>query len=199
MPRARRFPGRMSSQTTGLASDATLTLEAFADTIVPGETRSPDDRAIAGAMAGPGAVAAGALELLANPATGITEGLPGLAHALNEHARAYANDLHLVLDSSPPPFTALAFEHRTAIVRKLMAPGHPEKDLWVLLALFCFMAFDTGAHMHTVDAIATGHPGLAAMGFAHPDADGLWRFADYSYGRQLASAHPDTTQAGDPA
>lgn len=188
----------MAFQSTGLAGDVTLTLEAFADTIVPGERRGPDDRAIAGAMTGPGAVAAGALELLANPATGITEGLPGLGSALNEHAKAYASDHGVAVDPSVPPFTALPFERRTAIVRELMAPGHPEKDLWVLLALFCFMAFDTGAHMHTVDAMA-GHPGLTTMGFAHPDADGLWRFADFSYGRQLASVHPDTTPAGDPA
>jgi hypothetical protein len=189
----------MASHTTDLAADGRLTLEAFADTIVPGETRGPGDRAIAGAMPGPGAVAAGALELLANPATGLTEGLPGLASALNEHARAHAGEHGVILDPSVPPFTALPFEHRTAIVRTLMAPGHAEKDLWVLLALFCFMAFDTGAHMHTVDAIATGHPGLATMGFARPGADGLWRFADFSYGRQLASLHPDTTPAGDPA
>jgi len=189
----------MAVQTTALAGGVTLTLEAFADTIVPGETRGPGDRAIAGVMAGAGAVVAGALELIANPATGIAEGLPELASALNEHAQAYAKDLELILDSSLPPFTALAFDHRTAIVRKLLAPGHPEKDLWVLLALFCFMAFDTGAHMHTADAMAAGHPGLATMGFAHPDADGLWRFADFSYGRQLASVHQDTTPAGDPA
>jgi hypothetical protein len=189
----------MAAQPTGLTRDATLTLEAFADTIVPGEKRGPDDRAIAGAMAGAGAVAAGALELLANPATGITEGVPGLASALNGHAEAYANDRDQALDPSLPPFTALSFGHRTAIVRELLAPGHPEKDLWVLLALFCFMAFDTGAHMHTTDAMATGHPGLATMGFAPPDADGLWRFTDFSYGRQLASVHPDTTPAGDPA
>jgi enediyne biosynthesis protein E8 len=189
----------MAIHTTALAGEARLTLEAFADTIVPGERRGPGDRAVAGAMAGPGAVAAGALELLANPATGITEGLPGLARALNEHARAYAGEHGLALDPSVPPFAALAFGERTAVMRALLAPGHPEKDFWVLLALFCFMAFDTGAHLHTVDAVATGHPGLAAMGFAEPGADGLWRFADFSYGRQLASLHPDTTPAGDPA
>ena len=48
-----------------------MTLEAFADTFVPGEKRSPDDVAIAGAAAGPGAVEAGALELLEMPATGV--------------------------------------------------------------------------------------------------------------------------------
>lgn len=189
----------MAAHTAGLADDARLTLEAFADTIVPGETRGPGDRAIAGAMAGPGAVVAGALELLANPATGMTEGLPELARALNEHARAHAGEHGVALDPSVPPFAALPFEQRTAVVRTLIAPGHPEKDFWVLLALFCFMAFDTGAHLHTAAAMATGHPGLALMGFAHPGADGLWRFDDFSYGRQLASLHPDTTPAGDPA
>lgn len=177
----------------------TLTLEAYADTFVPGEKRWPGDRALAGAAAGPGAVAAGALDLLETPATGVSDGLSDLASALNEHARAYAAAHGIETDGSVPPFVALPFEHRTAVVRALIAPDNPEKDIWILVALFCFMAFDTAAHMHTVDAIAAGHPGLTAMGFARPDPDGLWRFADYSYGRPLASIHPDTTSAGDPA
>jgi hypothetical protein len=37
------------------------------------------------------------------------------------------------------------------------------------------------------------------MGYAKPGDDGLWRFADYSYGRPLARIHPDTTPAGNPA
>lgn len=176
----------------------TLTLEAFADTFVPGEKRAPDDHAIAGAAPGPGAVAAGALQLLETPATGVAEGLGDLARALNGHAQAYAAERELAMDMSLPSFTALSFADRTAVVRTLIAPDHPEKDFWILAALFCFMAFDTAAHMHTTDAIAAGHPGLTAMGFAPPDADGLWRFPDYSYGRQLASVHPDTTPAGDP-
>nr|WP_237440297.1 DUF5987 family protein [Amycolatopsis rubida] len=53
----------------------TATLEAFAGTIVPGEKRAPDDRAIAGVSDGPGAVVAGAVELVETPATGITAGL----------------------------------------------------------------------------------------------------------------------------
>jgi hypothetical protein len=60
------------------------------------------------------------------------------------------------------------------------------------------MAFDTAAHMHTVDAMAMGHPGLAAMGFQPPEADGLWRFADFSYRRPLANLHPRTTLSGSP-
>jgi enediyne biosynthesis protein E8 len=179
--------------------ERTLTLEAFADTFVPGEKRAPDDVAIAGAAPGPGAVAAGALELLQTPATGITSSLDELVAALNEHASDYGDEHGLTLDPAVPAFAALSFEHRTALVTALMAPDHPEKESWILPALFCFMAFDTAAHLDTVSAIANGHPGLTSMGYAKPDPDGLWRFPDYSYGRQLARAHPRTTPSGDPA
>lgn len=189
----------MRSDTPADDQYRTLTLEAYADTFVPGAKRTPDDRAVAGAAPDPGAVAAGALELLQTPATGVADGLADLASALNGHAEAYAADREIAITTSVPAFVALSFEHRTAVVRTLIAPAHPEKDIWILVALFCFMAFDTAAHLHTTDAIAAGHPGLTAMGFAPPDGDGLWRFPDYSYGRPLARLHPDTTPAGDPA
>ncbi|MQS10768.1 regulator [Streptomyces kaniharaensis] len=176
-----------------------MTLEAFADTIVPGEKRSPDDRAVAGVSAGGGAVAAGAIELLETPATGISAALDDYAEALNRNAREYAEGRGLPLDDAVPPFVALPFEDRTALVQELTSPRHREKELWVLLALFSNMAFDTAAHLHTTDAIAAGHPGLAAMGFLGPGEDGLWRFPDFSYGRPLAEPHPDTTASGSPA
>lgn len=176
----------------------TITLEAFADTFVPGEKRAPDDVAVAGAAAGPGAVAAGAMELLETPATGVTDGLDGLARTLNEHASGYAAERGLALAPGLPPFAALAFEDRTALIRRLTDPGHPEKEFWILTALFCFMAFDTAAHLGTAEALAAGHPGLTTMGFARPGPDGLWRFPDFSYGRELARPHPHTTPSGDP-
>ncbi|MEJ3747487.1 DUF5987 family protein [Actinomycetes bacterium KLBMP 9797] len=176
-----------------------MTLEAFADTIVPGAKRDAGDRAIAGASDTGGAVAAGAVELVSMPATGLAPLLDYLAEGLNGHARAYAAERELVLDDEVPPFVALPFEHRTALVALLTGPGHPEKEAWVGLALFSNMAFDSAAHLHTAEAIAAGHPGLAAMGFTAPDADGLWRFPRYSYGRQLARPHPDTTPSGSPA
>lgn len=175
------------------------TLEAYADTIIPGEKRFPGDRAIAGASPGPGAVEAGALELLHTEATGVTVGLPYLAQSLNEHARTYAKEHEITLDDDVPPFVALSFVDRTELVRILTAPGHPEKDGWVSLALFCNMAFDCAAHKHTAEAIAEGHPGLLAMGYTAPDADGLWRFPNFSYRRELAALHPDTTPSGSPA
>ena len=176
-----------------------MTLEAFADTIVPGEKRSLDDRAVPGAAPGGGAVAAGAIELLRMPEGGMELLVDPLADLLNTHATAYAQEQGTELYDTVPPFVALSFAQRTGLVQRLTAPGHPEREAWTGIALFSNMAFDTAAHMHTVDALAEGHPGLSMMGFAPPDEDGLWRFPDYSYGRQLASLHPDTTPSGSPA
>src|SRR5215210_7630265 len=92
--------------------DGTITLEAFADTVLPGAKRGPDDLAIAGAAPGPGAVEAGALELLSWDATGMDQGLDGLATLLNEHAARYARTEGIELDPGPPPFVALPFEAR---------------------------------------------------------------------------------------
>lgn len=177
----------------------TATLEAYADTIVPGERPGSSSRSVAGVATGGGAVAAGALELMEMPATGIAAGLDSLAAMLDAHAAAYAAERGLDLDGDVPPFVALPYEHRAALVQVLTAPGHPEKAGWVLLALFSTMAFDAAAHLHTAEALEAGHPGLLAMGFARPDADGLWRFPDYSYRRPLARLHPDTTPSGSPA
>jgi hypothetical protein len=174
------------------------TIEAYADTIVPGEKRWPEDRAVAGAAPGPGAVAAGAVELVETPAAGLIDGLDDLVELLNKYAQAHANVVGLTLDETVPPFVALPFAERTALVRALTAPGHPEKEIWVSLALFSNMAFDSGAHLNTLDALAAGHPGLRAMGLAKPDPDGLWRFPQYSYGRRLADLHPRTTPSGSP-
>jgi hypothetical protein len=175
-----------------------MTIEAFADTIVPGEKRSPDDRAIAGVSAGGGAVVSGAVALLHEPGAGMVEMLDFLVPALNEHAIAYAGQHGLVLDTDVPAFVALSFEHRTALVQILTAEGHPEKQFWVAFALFSNMAFDSAAHLSTADAFAAGHPGLLTIGYFRADADGIFRFPSYSYGRKLADLHPHTTPTGSP-
>ncbi|AVT37177.1 DUF5987 family protein [Plantactinospora sp. BB1] len=177
----------------------TATIEAFADTIIPGAKRSPDDRAVAGADPTGGAVAAGALELLEQPGGGLAEALDSLFYTLNDHALEYAAEHGLTLDDDVPAFVALSFEHRTALVRQLTAPVHPEKQMWVALALFSNMAFDSAAHISTAEAFAGQHPGLLTIGYFRPDADGLHRFPQYSYGRALAPIHPQTTVTGDPA
>nr|WP_199714419.1 DUF5987 family protein [Micromonospora radicis] len=179
--------------------ERTLVLEAFADTIIPGEKRFPEDRAVAGATTGGGAVAAGAVELLETPAGGLAEALDSLVFSLNEHTREYAAEHGLTLDPAVPPFVALPFPDRTALVAALTRPDHPEKQMWVGLALFSNMAFDSAAHLSTPQALAAGHPGLLTIGYEQPQADGLWRFDSFSYGRQLADLHPDTTATGSPA
>jgi enediyne biosynthesis protein E8 len=176
-----------------------MTLEAFADTIVPGNKRWPGDRAVAGVSDDAGSVAAGALELLESPAGGLSQWLAGLAAMLNAHAENFAAEQGIELDGTVAPFVSLDYDQRVALVLRLTAWDHPERQGWVNLVMFSNMAFDTGAHLHTVDALAAGHPGLLTLGFAPPDDDGLWRFPDYSYRRQLADIHPATTASGSPA
>ncbi|MEO6704146.1 MAG: DUF5987 family protein [Jatrophihabitantaceae bacterium] len=175
-----------------------MTLEAFADTIIPGNKRYPDDRAIAGVSIDGGSVAAGALELLESPAGGLSQWLGGLAGMLNGHASNFAAEQGIELDDSVPAFVSLSYEQRAQLVLVLTAWDHPERQGWVNLVMFSNMAYDTGAHLHTVDALAAGHPGLLSLGFAPPDPDGLWRFPNYTYGRPLARIHPDTTPKGSP-
>ncbi|ABP55149.1 hypothetical protein Strop_2705 [Salinispora tropica CNB-440] len=180
--------------------DATeMTLEAFADTILPGEKRFPGDVTVAGAATGGGAVASGAVAVLRTDEGGMAPALDNLAEALNEHAGGYAAERELSLAPAIPPFVALTFADRTALVARLTDPTHSERDIWVSLAMFSTIAFDAAAHLHTVDALAAGHPGMSTMGFKPPQADGLWRFPEFSYGRQLARPHPDTTPSGSPA
>lgn len=176
----------------------TMTLEAFADTIIPGVKRSADDHAIAGVSHDAGAVEAGAIEMLEMPAAGVVAGLGYLSTALNGHAQTYAAEHGLELADGLPAFVALPYEHRAALILKLTARGNPERDGWVLLAMFSNMAYDTAAHRHTTEAIENGHPGLLTMGFAKPNEDGLWRFPQYGYGQELAKRHPSTTPSGSP-
>ncbi|MFC5064235.1 DUF5987 family protein [Actinomycetospora atypica] len=177
----------------------TMTLEAFADTVLPGRKRGPEDPAVVGVSDTPGAVEAGALTLMYDEATGLAEGLPFLAPMLDGHAAKYAGERDIVLDGTLPAFVALAYDDRAALLESLTRPGHPEREVWVGLFMFANMAFDSAAHLPTLQALAEGHPGLRAMGIATPDADGLWRFPAYSYRRVLADLHPDTTPSGSPA
>jgi hypothetical protein len=177
----------------------TMVLEAFADTIIPGEKRWPNDRAVAGVVSGGGAVAAGAVSLLELPAGGFVTALDSLAASLDDHASAYADEHGLTVSGDVPPFVALPFADRTALVAELTAPAHPEKEMWIGLAIFSTMAFDSAAHLSTPEAIAAGHPGLMTIGYARPGPDRLYRFPDYSYGRQLAPPHPATTATGSPS
>jgi hypothetical protein len=174
------------------------TLEAFADTLIPGEKRFPTDRAIAGAAPGAGGVQAGALALMALPAAGVAPALPALAAGLNVRAVQFAAERLIVLDPTVPPLVSLGFAQRTDFLVDLIDGTDPERLAWYALAGLVFIAYHTAGHLPTVDAIASGHPGLAAIGFPAPQADGLWRFSSFSYGRPLAKKHRRTTRQGNP-
>ena len=174
------------------------TLEAFADTLIPGAKRAPDDRAIAGADTGAGGVQAGALDLMNFPPAGVAPALPALATGLDTHATQYAGQHGLVLDPTVPPFVALAFADRTALLVELLDGSDPDQLAYFALAALVFLAYHTAGHLPLADAVRNGHPGLAAIGFPQPQADGVWRYTEFSYGRALAARHPRTAKRGNP-
>jgi hypothetical protein len=174
------------------------TLEAFSDTLIPGEKRSPADRAIAGVATGGGAVQAGALDLMNFPAAGTAATLPAFAAALNTFATTYAVQNAIVLDPTVPPLVALDFAGRTDVLVGLLDSTGPEQIAFFALAALAFLAYHTAGHLHLADAVRNGHAGMAALGFPQPDADDLWRFPEFSYRRRLADEHPRTSKRGNP-
>ncbi|MEU9298532.1 DUF5987 family protein [Streptomyces sp. NPDC048266] len=192
---------------TALPAEATATvgtwnvqtLEAFADTLIPGQRRYAGDLPIAGAVTGPGGVQAGAIQILTSPQLPLVPWLPGIAGLLDTRALAWAATHLLFLPPTRPALVGLPFSHRTALVTGLFDPGDPDRPVWQVLALLVGLAFDTAAHQPTTTALADNHPGLASIGFPAPDADGLWRFPEHSYNQPLADLHPHTTASGSPA
>lgn len=188
-----------STAATPLDPGTVQTLEAYADTIVPGQPRFPGDYAVPGAAPGPSAAAAGAIIAYQMPEVGVAPELVGIAQLINGRAQQYAGANNITLNPSLPPFVALSFGDRTVLAGQMLAAGDPMQNISVLLATFANWTFDMACYEHTADAIATGHPGLAWLGFPAPGSDGLWRFPAFSYGRQLAAVNPNTTSSGSPA
>jgi hypothetical protein len=176
----------------------TQTLEAFADTLIPGEKRFPEDQAIAGVVSGAGAVQAGAIAMLNFPPVGFQQALPGIAAFLNLRAVTYALFHGITLEPNLPAFVQFDFASRTALLVEILDGTGPDQGAFSALASVCFVAYHSAGYLPTADAIRDGHPGLAAIGFPPPDPDGVWRFPEFSYRRVLAVPHPDS-QHGNPA
>ncbi|MFD1657707.1 DUF5987 family protein [Streptomyces caeni] len=193
--------GGLGAPAAAAASESwtTQTLEAFADTLIPGQRRFSGDVAVAGAVTGPGAVQAGVVALLESPELPVAPLLPAIAALLDARAVAYAALRLIWLPPTHPPFVGLSFSDRTALVGGLFDPDDPDRPIWQVMSLLVGLAFDTAGQQDTVDALGQGHPGLTWLRFPEPDADGLWRFPDFSYGRPLAELHPNTTASGSPA
>lgn len=186
----------------GLTSDPiTMTLEAFADTLIPGYKRYAADYAIAGVSHQAGAVQAGALTFMRYGPTGVAPVLPVFVAAVDAAAVAYIASHKASVDPTLPPFVGLSYHHRKAMLDGLLNGKHEGGDeqlLWFALAGLVFLAYHTAGYLPTAQAVREGHPGLKAIGFPKPDHDGLWRFPHFSYRRVLAHRHPHTTKGGNP-
>ena len=113
----------------------TLTLEAFADTLIPGAKRFDGDVAIAGVAHGPGAVQAGALDFMRYPGTGVGAALPAFAAAVDAAAVAYIAEHGRMPDPTVPPFVGLRYPDRKAMLDGLLNHGGGEETLiWFALA-----------------------------------------------------------------
>ncbi|MFA5889870.1 MAG: DUF5987 family protein [Actinomycetota bacterium] len=198
LARAADPTGTFPSPDPASAALAVPSWEAFADTLIPGAKRPlpGGDPAIAGAAEGPGAVQAGAVDLLYFPATGVEPILGPCVAELNMRAAGYDNTA-LTRQPGVAPFVALSFQQRTELVLQMF--DGPDGALWEALGAVVFLAYHTAGHLNTATAVQTGHPGLAAIGFPAPLLGDLWWFQNHSYARELASLHPGTTVNGSPA
>jgi hypothetical protein len=147
-------------------SDATL--QAFADTIIPGRRASTTDlgntihpRAIAGVDPLPGAVEADALALYHHPLIGFDALAP-----------AFIGDLELRAAKQGGPFLELPFERRTKACLDGLDFANPTRMLWEAAAAVPFTAFCAAAMIPGATAEkASGYrvmglPGIAPGGYA---------------------------------
>lgn len=195
-PPARRPRLAPRGERPTLTDQQVLALEAFADTVVPGRKRHPDDAAISGVDDSPGAVECGAVAVLTDPATGIEDGVGEMAELLDVAAAHWATEHGGAVER----FCDLEHSERRQLVTRLTSQDEPAKDLWFLIALFSTMAYDSAPHLETevaLDPVATPASGMRSMGFRGPQ-HGRWQFPSHSYNRPLASLRAGTDKNGDP-
>jgi hypothetical protein len=133
--------------------------------------------------------------------TGVVAALPAFVAAIDAAAIAYIASHKVTVDPTLPPFVALPYRHRKAMLDHLLNGKHEsgnEQLFWFALAGLVFLAYHTAGYLPTATAVRQGHPGLKAIRFPKPDADGLWRFPECSYRRKLARRHAHTSSGGHP-
>ena len=143
------------------------TLQAFADTVIPGRKAARTDlgdeidpRAIAGVDPEPGAVEADALRLYRNTQVGF----PALAPA-------FLGDLALRSLGEGGPFLALPYARRVEVAMAGLGFSNPDRVLFELAAAIPFIAFCAAATQRnptsrTASGLSVlGHPGTAPNGY----------------------------------
>lgn len=154
------------------------TLQAYADTLLPGRKSLTTDLAneihplaIAGVDDEPGAVEADALLLYHDPLVGFDAVEVPFLSELSVRSLAHG-----------APFLDLAFAQRVAVCLEGLAPSNPTVLVWEAAAAVPFTAFlAAGAQSEaTIDTSSAyqvmGYPGTAANGYA-----------EFSYKRKLAT------------
>jgi hypothetical protein len=175
----------LATPTAALAAPnlADGTLQAFADTLIPGKRVTRTDlgnevhpKAIAGAHPEPGAVQADTLLLYHHPLIGFDLVEP-----------AFLADLEARSLLRLGQFIDLPFAKRVAVCLEGLSPSNPTAQVWELAAAVPFAAFLCTATQKnaTIDTSSglqvTGHPGIAPNGYA-----------DFSYRRALSSERTTT-------
>jgi hypothetical protein len=155
------------------------TLQAFADTIIPGRKAERTDlgdeihpQAIAGVDPEPGAVEADVLRLYKNPLVGFAPALLG----------PFLTDLSLRSLQQGGPFLNLGFEQRVAVCVQALSFENGDRVLYEAAAAVPFTAFCAAAeHPVGTDEVASGYrvmgyPGAAPKGYR-----------SFTYKRKLAN------------
>jgi hypothetical protein len=164
-PVARELLAAQPAQAQALLSDATL--QAFADTMIPGRPASKTDlgnavdaRAIAGVDGRPGAVEADALALYHNPLIGFDALAPPFLTDLEGRALQQGGD-----------FLTLPFDKRVEVCKSGLDFANPSRLLWEAAAAVPFTAFCAAGEIpEQTAAKASGYrvmglPGAAPRGY----------------------------------
>ncbi|MGZ4186784.1 MAG: DUF5987 family protein [Solirubrobacteraceae bacterium] len=159
-------------------SPTDATLQAFADTILPGcraartDLGNPiDPLAIAGVDPLPGAVQADALAFYHHPEVGFDALAPAFLSALEAYSVPHGGD-----------FLRLPFDARVAVCLAGLDFSNPARLLWELTAAIPFIAFCAAPLIR--NATAKQASGYRVMGLPGPAAGG---YSDYSYERALST------------
>jgi hypothetical protein len=180
LPVAERILGAVPAAAAA-PSLADGTLQAFADTIIPGRRTSSTDlgneihpKAIAGVHPEPGAVQADSLLLYHHPLIGFDVVEP-----------EFLSDVEARSLLRGGQFLDLPFAKRVEVCVDGLAAGNPSVQLWELSAAVPFAAFLAVATQKnaTIDTACglqvMGHPGTAPNGYA-----------EFSYRRSLSRERP---------
>jgi hypothetical protein len=168
------------------ASDPGLidaTLQAFADTMLPGRRvgttalgHPVHPLAIAGVDPLPGAVEADTLALYHHPEVGFDALAPAFLAELETRSATHLGD-----------FLNLSFADRVQVCLGGLDYGNPTRLVWEAAAAVPFTAFCAAALIR--DATAADAPGYRVMGLPGAAPNG---YPDFSYGRKLSTERTRT-------